>query len=835
MTTITELKDMLDILNIDTLNQLNTSIIHEEPYSWGRTPLLKYAPEALADYADAIYQHVIAPLDPDTATDDDLNLYVAQYLTFYEQAETAFTSASVDLAHRLLTISRTPIKPELPPNFIDEGDNVYNLIADYFDGKSYDLYPHFSNFLYSYLSPLRRADLIAHDQRLIDLVKDADKLIAPYNAALDAFIRRELRRLHAVVKDRIRYTKLKPADIEFLKLNKHRIPADDWQSINQAINTRSLSASTLKMVKHTLQDLKTAPPAKSTPPAKPAMSLSAYLPHFMDSLEVAYAKLMAKRANAYANGIQPIDDIIAGYHASQHAVTQGINIDDIEAAQAKGREFFSNFANFRPVLSACLQIDLYNLSVDSIFTPDILSHNVVQGILAFTAKLRPHAKYRSLTLMYDRLAEELYSSISKHTCGFADALPLPDIAPLSDDVIAITPKAPRIAPDSKPLRFDLTQPIQDILSTLGADVVTTDTVVLSAPLDPSNLMTVDDPTLKNIACRLTGMDSAPYLLDGGLLIYNPKTDQYLKVLPTIREDGYADYVFTAYNIKALKDRLNGLQSLLSADPRYRSSLSPCITHIPQGDPVARQKAIKDMQELADILLAQVNDLYKYDADDYDGDTDYVVTKRTIRQIVQTPYYRLFYLSAHRLAAYVYYPKDYSTYIAAKPTDPITGKPLVYHVHHKDGCRSNNRPENLEIVPKQTNDTRRSTSRPVIYKGIRYDYLKVYCEDTNAGAYDKLTSRLASLSTTTPVIYNGRVYTIDVAGIIAVTDDANIPVITYKDSVYATPKAFADAQKLPYKSLHNVLSKARKEGKDRFVYKQYNFYLDNNGYIVAVSK
>ena len=196
--------------------------------------------------------------------------------------------------------------------------------------------------------------------------------------------------------------------------------------------------------------------------------------------------------------------------------------------------------------------------------------------------------------MYDRLAEELYSSISRHTCGFADALPLPDIAPLSDDDIAITPKAPRIAPDSKALPFDLTQPIQDILSTLGADVVTTDTEVLSAP-DPSNLMTVDDPTLKNIACRLTGMDSAPYLLDGGLLIYNPKTDQYLKVLPTIREDGYADYVFTAYNIKALKDRIYTLQGFIRTQGIV--VVPPCITQLPQGDPVARQKAIKDLQEL----------------------------------------------------------------------------------------------------------------------------------------------------------------------------------------------------------------------------------------------
>jgi hypothetical protein len=434
--------------------------------------------------------------------------------------------------------------------------------------------------------------------------------------------------------------------------------------------------------------------------------------------------------------------------------------------------------------------------------------------------------------MYDRLAEELYSSISRHTCGFADALPLPDIAPLSDDDIAITPKAPRIAPDSKPLRFDLTQPIQDILSTLGADVVTTDTEVLSAAPDPSNLKLVDDPTLKNIACRLTGMDSAPYLLDGGLLIYNPKTDQYLKVLPTIREDGYADYVFTAYNIKALKDRINTLQGVLLADPRYRSSLPPCITQLPQGDPVARQKAIKDLQELADILLAQVNALYKYDADDYDGNTDYVVTKRTIRRIVQTPYYAKFYLSAHRLAAYTYYPREYSSYITARPTDPTTGKPLVYHVHHKDGCRSNNSPENLEIVPKPTNDTARSTSRPVIYQGVRYDTLRSYCEATDAGNYKNLQQALTGLEAGNDAIYKGRRYTL--AGGIIKAVDADTPTITYNDNVYASLKEFAIAHGLSPNALRQAISRARRQGKTAITYKGVDINLYADGSITVVN-
>jgi hypothetical protein len=822
-----ELENMLEILTIDTLTDINRKIVAEEPYSWGRTPLLKYAPEALADYADAIYRHVIAPLDPDTATDDDLNLYVAQYLTFYEQAETAFNAASVGLAHRLLTISKTPIKPELPPNIIDEGDNIYDLIADYFAGNSYDLYPHFHNFLYSFLSPLRRPDLIAHDKRLIDLVKDADKLIAPYNAALDAFIRRELRRLQAVVKDRIRYTKLKPADINALKLNRHRIPADDWQAIEQSINSRSLSASTHKIIKRTLQDLKTAPPAPKTAPiAKPVMPLSAYATHFTDSLEAAYAKLMAKRANAYANGVDPIDDIKAGLLASQRAVTQGIDLSGIEETQAKGREFFSNFANFRPVLSACLQIDLYNLDVNTVLPPDILSHSVVQGILAFTAKLRPHAKYRSLSLMYDQLAEELYSSISEHTCGFADALPLPDVAPLSDDAIAIAPRAPRIAADSKLLPFDLTQPIQVTISTLRADVVTTDIEVLSVTPDPSSLKPVDDQTIKNIACRLTGMDSAPYLLDGGLLIYNPKTDQYLKVLPTIREDGYADYIFTAYNTKALKDRLNDLQNLLLADPRYRSSVPQSITKLPQDDPTTRQKAIKDMQEWADILLSQVNELFKHDDNDDDA-------KIIIRQIAQTPYYTTIYLSAHRLAAYTYYPREYSSYITARPTDPVTGKPLVYHVHHKDSCRSNNCPENLEIIPKQTNDTARSTSRPVIYQGVRYDTLRSYCEATDAGNYKNLQQALTGLDTGNDVLYNGRRYSLVADGIIKAVD-ADTPTITYNDNVYASLKEFAIAHGLSPNALRQAISRARRQGKTAITYKGVDINLYADGSITVVN-
>lgn len=209
----------------------------------------------------------------------------------------------------------------------------------------------------------------------------------------------------------------------------------------------------------------------------------------------------------------------------------------------------------------------------------------------------------------------------------------------------------------------------------------------------------------------------------------------------------------------------------------------------------------------------------------------------MRKILSIHYYKTIYISAHKLAAYTFYPAEYTTFISAKPTDPTTGEPLIYHVHHKDGCRSNNAPENLSIITKQLNDELRSTSRPVIYQGTKYNTLKSYCEATEAGARTKLTERLSALTPGTEAIeYNGRLYTIDTVGVITATDDtATTPTITYSGVTYANLKEFANAHKLVYKSLHNALSKARKENKTSFKYKYHQFYLDDKGNIIEVTK
>ena len=91
--------------------------------------------------------------------------------------------------------------------------------------------------------------------------------------------------------------------------------------------------------------------------------------------------------------------------------------------------------------------------------------------------------------------------------------------------------------------------------------------------------------------------------------------------------------------------------------------------------------------------------------------------------------------------------------------------MVYHVHHKDGCRSNNSPENLEIVPKTTNDTARSTSRPVIYQGVRYDTLGRTVRLQTQSNYKNLQQALTGLDTGNDVLYNGRRYSLVADGVI----------------------------------------------------------------------
>jgi len=403
---------------------------------------------------------------------------------------------------------------------------------------------------------------------------------------------------------------------------------------------------------------------------------------------------------------------------------------------------------------------------------------------------------------------------------------------------------------------DLTLHLAQALHALNADAITANTEVLSvAPEELKLLKPIDSKTLKDAAYYLIGRASTPYLLNGDLVIHDTKADTYYKILPNIREDGYTDYIFNAYSHSTLSSRIYRLQNLLKTSPEYLSrhsaDLEPYdvyddpfndppkrgpvtdeeLGHIkyaplPKGDPQARQQALADLSDWDACLLDRANDLFMYGNDERETDD--------VTDIARLHYYRPpVYLSAHKLAACVYYPVEYDRFISRPPLDPATGNPLVYHVHHKNLCRSDNTPENLVIITKQLNDELRSTSRPVVYQGKHYNTIKSYCEDTDAGARTKLTERLATLTPDTEAVeFNGRIYTIDPdTGIYKATDGVQAPTITFNGTTYPDLKAFATAQSLSHDAIKKGVYRARQAGKSEYKHKRYSFYLERNGNIL----
>lgn len=594
-----------------------------------------------------------------------------------------------------------------------------------------------------------------------------------------------------------------------------------------------------------------------------------YLEDLLTRIEAEFGDLAVKYHGLYnSNSETLLDEMFAYVLGGKYAQAEGLDLDEVLAQQAQAQSAILNFDNLRPVLSACLQTYLYKLSAENILPT---SHGVVQGILEATKTYIQQITNLSYVECKDYV-KALYNKILANTNGFATALPLPEITPLTAGDIGTVPKVKHI-PTGIILPFDLTTHLSRIINDLQADVITANTEVLSETPDPSTLTPVNNNTLKEVAYLLIGRTSTPYLLEGCLVIHDETADKYYKVTPTIGNDNYADYGFRVCNYWNLYRRIYRQQELLITSAKYKEyyteaypndqdyhidvELDPFGTNIdiskarkpdineqlghmkfeplPQGDPQRRRELIEKLAEWDKVLTERINDIFDdpyYNKSHAKALVEYRQEIKSIRYF----YPDIAFISAHKLAAYTYYPQEYSDLIIRKPLDPETGEPAIYHLHHKDGCRSNNTPENIEIISHQENMEVRSTSRPVIYRGTRYNTLKAYCESTDAGARTKLTERLSALTPGTEAIeYNGRFYTVDTVGVISATDNTTTPAITYNGTIYANPKEFADAHNLIYKSLHNALSKARKDGKTSFKYKFYHFYLDINGNLIKIIK
>lgn len=388
-----------------------------------------------------------------------------------------------------------------------------------------------------------------------------------------------------------------------------------------------------------------------------------------------------------------------------------------------------------------------------------------------------------------------------------------------------------------------------------ADTITAYTEVLSANPDPDTLTPVNITTIKDIAYALIGRACTPYLLNGDLVIHDKTDNLYYKVLPTIGEENYTAYGFRLCNFQNLSSRIYRQQKLLETSPKYKDyyadpygtgNIDPAtvsyedLGHIkyqplPQGNPEERQKVLSELEEWDKELTYRINDIFD---DPYNSRHD-AKAQAEYRQSVnplQYFYPEILFITAHKLAAYVYYPQEYSDLILRKPLDPLTGEPVIYHVHHVGGkgTEHDNSKENLRIITKQLNDELRYTSRPVIYKDTRYLTIKSYCDRTSAGSDSALNTAIKSLSTGDQVTFKKRVYTLDPdTNDILATDDPTARRYIYGDKVYDELVDFTNAHRLgkQYPTIQKGIRRAELAGKPEYKHKRHRFYLEGKDVII----
>lgn len=390
------------------------------------------------------------------------------------------------------------------------------------------------------------------------------------------------------------------------------------------------------------------------------------------------------------------------------------------------------------------------------------------------------------------------------------------------------------------------------------DTVTAYTEVLSANPDPATLTPVDIRTIKDIAYLLIGRACTPYLLNGDLVIHDEKANTYHKIIPNVGKDNYSAYGFRVYNHQNLSSRIYRKQNLLKTstehnyrycgDRYYDPFIEPSkkmitdddLGHIkyqplPQGNPQSRQKALAELEEWDKTLTDRINDIFD---DPYNNRLD-AKAQAEYRQSVnplQYFYPEILFITAHKLSAYVYYPQEYSDLILRKPLDPITGKPVIYHVHHVGGkgTEHDNSKENLQIITKQLNDELRYTSRPVIYKDTRYLTIKSYCDRTNAGSDSALNTAIKSLTAGDQVTFKKRIYTLDPdTDTIIAKDDLTARRYIYGDKIYGELVDFTKAHRLgkSYDAIQKGIRRAELAGKPEYKHERHRFYLEGNDVII----
>lgn len=488
--------------------------------------------------------------------------------------------------------------------------------------------------------------------------------------------------------------------------------------------------------------------------------------------------------------------------------------------------------------------------------------------------------------------QEIQSATFESICALID-----EIAPSSTEQI---PNIQQLQAPSVDMSFNLTKSIQDDLDTLASTVVFTDyKEVFLSDEDVKALIPVPDRTIHQLLLLLAGKGTTPYMLDGSLLAHTAE-GAYIKIIPIINKDGYASYTFSAINYRLLNRNIDRYCELLQKQlPGFKNLIdffnSPTLTTSDLGDACGEDEEFDPFSlTKPKIFISMKNPFESISENAFEGDEDastlkdlYLMLKaRTLstwhhmecrtalerlastksmyaedskllnylkgavktiyrqrKKRYHAPFIKHFdppyYISAHKLSAWVYMRDDYTKYVT-------NGS---YHVDHiKRGrnkaerikFRSDNRPENLRIVPADYNEGRTSRSIEVTHNGNENVSLSAFCRAMGVDNYDSLQKQVLQLNLGESFDSDKYTYTLCAEKQLHVTDCETkaLPPILFNGKPYASLAAFAKATKISYKSLQNVVSAAKKDSdvifERKFNNKRYHFYLNENGTTEIIS-
>ncbi len=875
--TQSNLELMLSLLTLSSLDTLNHKHL-QNSYTGDKVPLLDYTPEALTEYASAIYRYILPYVGDTDITEAK---YVATWLSYNTNRQLKAFIRSELKKYKSLCGDRLRFL-KLNPNDINLlisnqyhiKEDTWTIIEQAIDTKA--LSSKTKNIFFEQTKRIKRAYSLTYKLPELREISKTKYLLSDEDYAV---VNQLLRSTADWDLDADRIIDLYDANV------KTCMASVDYQalcakiSIAQHLVAHYYDSSQPEYA--VLEAFVELVKDKDPESAKQLLQSQAEIHLVTASIHNDFIRSFVSDVEREYNNLVPIsifslldvekvlenDDKFSfmDCHPEQTAQRRRTTTE-LLTRNKLNTDWFPDYTNITKPLSDCLNITLNDLTI----CPDALAHGAVVGMIEWCeqvkAQLTAVSEGSALDFDFTALAKDLrdkmqYQTLALNTADYLivtntgltlvegkSAKYIQDrIASLSNPtdllvhnavygIIKICQPAP--IPDIVPMGaesqlpteqyinkgFNLTQPIEELMTKLQPDTIfsVNEEMILSED-EVASLKPVPNETLAKLLTLFAYKKCDVYMLRGDLIAHTA-TGEYLRIIPKMtkksKKGQYMTYSFTAVNWAKLDKLIKSYANLLR-DTDYYEDIAPTLTarksYEVYGETRVERLNNRYRRYREDVkFLSDLQDL----VDEIYKDSD---KKALIESMRQTIYYNTYYLSQSYLVMWVYKPNDYAKKLGNVIVD-ADGTIVNYEIHHKDKDPRNNDPDNLEILSEEEHDPLKSNCNPVIYNTRTYPSVSDYCKITNAGAYTKLQQALSKLQQGfTTVTYNKRDYSMDPDTSIYIATDS-IPRVTFNGISYYTPRDFAITKKLGPDALCKKIKREREKGTEAFHYKGFRFEL-----------